>query len=186
MTKSDVEVAIIGAGFGGLAMALRLQKEGRESFVIFERANEVGGTWRDNTYPGCACDVPSHLYSLAAEPNPDWSRAYSQQPEILNYLKNCVDKNNLKPKIRYNSEVVSAVFDKQNGFWKITDQHGESITARLVVSATGPLNRPNIPKIKGLENFKGLAFHSSAWPENLDLSNKNSRNNLRIIPNFRF
>ncbi len=173
MTKPDFEVGIIGAGFGGLAMALRLQKEGRESFVIFERANEVGGTWRDNTYPGCACDVPSHLYSLAAEPNPDWSRAYSQQPEILNYLKNCVDRNNLKPKIRFNSEVVSAVFDKQNGFWKITDQHGESITARLVVSATGPLNRPNIPKIEGIENFKGLAFHSSAWPENLDLRNKN-------------
>ena len=169
---AEHEVAIIGGGFGGLGTAIRLLQEGKDNFILFERAKEIGGTWRDNIYPGCACDVPSNLYSFSFEQNPEWSRLFPRQPEILDYLNHCVDKYNLKPYIRCNTAITKLEFDEQEGFWRIYDQHGQCFTARLVVSATGPLNRPNIPDIKGLNNFKGPYFHSSEWDYSVDLKNK--------------
>jgi cation diffusion facilitator CzcD-associated flavoprotein CzcO len=148
--KPDVDVAIIGAGFAGLGAAVRLKQQGNTSFVVFERAAEVGGTWRDNVYPGCACDVPSHLYSLSFAPNPNWSRMYSPQPEILNYLKNVVDTYQLAPTIRYNTEITRTKFSESDGFWTLTDRAGSSLTARVVIGALGPLNRPYIPKLNGI------------------------------------
>ena len=128
--KADYQVGIIGAGFGGLGAAIQLHRSGNDSFVVFERAAEVGGTWRDNSYPGCACDVPSHLYSFSFEPNSNWSRSYSGQAEILEYLKTCVAKNGIKEKIRFNSELKTAQFDEKNVWWKLTDQNGFTCTVK--------------------------------------------------------
>lgn len=188
--KADFQVGIIGAGFGGLVAALRLQKEGNNSFVIFERASEVGGTWRDNVYPGCACDIPSHLYSFADELNPNWSRAFSAQPEILEYLKGVVDKHNLRKKIRFNSDITGLRFMQEYGLWEVTDQNGTISHVKLVISATGPLNRPNTPKFVGMEHFQGKVFHSAAWDKSYDLRGKRvavigtGASAIQIVPNI--
>lgn len=170
--KPMVDVAIIGAGFAGLGAAIRLKQRGNTSFVVFERAGEVGGTWRDNVYPGCACDVPSHLYSFSFAANPHWSRTYSPQPEILTYLKNVVNQYDLKPNIRYNTEVVRTEFSERDGHWTLTDRAGNSTTARVVLMAIGPLNRPSVPHFKGLDDFQGRQFHSSNWDHSYDLTGK--------------
>ncbi len=167
-----MDVAIIGAGFAGLGAAIRLRKAGYASFVIFERAAEVGGTWRDNTYPGCACDVPSHLYSFSFEPNTHWSRTFSKQPEILNYLKQCVKTYGLWEYIRYNTEIIRTEFIESVGCWRLTDRAGNEVTARVVIAATGPLNRPSIPKLPGIESFTGKAFHSAQWDHSFDPNGK--------------
>lgn len=188
--EADYQVGIIGAGFGGLVAALRLQKAGRNSFVIFERAAEVGGTWRDNIYPGCACDVPSHLYSFADELNPNWSRAFSAQPEILEYMKGVVAKHNLRKQIRFNSDIVGAKFIEEHGLWEITDRTGTVTRVKLVISATGPLNRPNTPKFKGMELFQGKVFHSAEWDKSYDLRGKRvavigtGASSIQITPNI--
>ena len=161
MKQLDYDIAIIGAGFAGLGMAIRLKKAGYNSFVIFERGNEIGGTWRDNTYPGCGCDVASHLYSFSFEPNPNWTRKFSKQPEILEYLKECVLRNNLEPHLELNTEIFGVIFNESEGFYTITDSSGKQKTARMVVAGLGPLNRPQIPDFEGLEGFKGEMFHLS-------------------------
>ena len=171
-SKVDYKVGIIGGGFGGLGMGIRLKKENRNSFVIFERAEEVGGTWRDNTYPGCACDIPSHLYSYSFEMNPNWSRAYSKQPEILAYIIACKKKYDLEAHIRYNTTITEAVFQEKEGYWKLTDQAGNIILVENVISAIGPLNVPNVPEFKGADRFEGTSFHSSEWDEEVDLKGK--------------
>ena len=148
--KTDFQVGIIGAGFGGLVAALKLKDSSRNSFVIFERASEIGGTWRDNTYPGCACDVPSHLYSIATKPNPDWNYKFSKQPEILNYLQNIVKSNDLTPHIRLNSDIVELKFIESDGLWQITDRVGNQTTVKFIISSTGPLNRAVIPKFESV------------------------------------
>src|SRR5581483_6544972 len=117
---SDFEVAIVGAGFSGLGMAIKLQQAGIESFVILERAQEVGGTWRENTYPGCACDIPSSLYSFSFEPRGDWTRLYPEQPEILAYLKGCADKHGLRARTRFGAELVAAAFDEAASLWRLS------------------------------------------------------------------
>jgi cation diffusion facilitator CzcD-associated flavoprotein CzcO len=170
--KPDVDVAIIGAGFAGLGAAVRLKQRGQTSFLVFERAAEVGGTWRDNVYPGCACDVPSHLYSLSFAPNPNWSRMYSTQPEILDYLKNVVATYQLGSAIRYNTEIIHTEFSEEDACWTLTDRGGNRTTARVVIGATGPLNRPSLPKITGMDTFSGRAFHSSNWDSTYDLTGK--------------
>lgn len=170
--KIDYQVGIIGAGFGGLVAALKLKNSGRSSFVIFERASEIGGTWRDNTYPGCACDVPSHLYSIASKPNPDWNYKFSKQPEILNYLKKVVENNDLTSHIRLNSDIVEIKFMEFQGLWQITDRTGNQTTVKFIISSTGSLNRPVIPKFEGLETFKGAKFHSSQWDKTCDIKGK--------------
>ena len=141
----DYAIGIIGAGFAGLVAALRLKKSGYNNFIIFERAAEVGGTWRDNTYPGCACDVASPLYCFADEPNPHWSRLYSTQPQILNYMKWVVEKNGLNSHIQYNTEIVDAHFQTASGTWKLTDAGGRSVTVSILILGIGPLNRPLSP-----------------------------------------
>ncbi|GAB3885453.1 flavin-containing monooxygenase [Spirosoma agri] len=169
--KAAVDVAIIGAGFAGLTAAIRLKERGTP-FILFERADQVGGTWRENVYPGAACDIPSHLYSLSFAPNPNWSRTYSTQPELLSYLKTIVERYDLGPRIRYNTEITRAEFLPGTGCWTLTDQAGNATTARVLIVAVGPLNRPIIPKLKGLETFAGKTFHSSAWDTAYELTNK--------------
>ncbi len=168
----DFQTGIIGAGFAGLVAALRLKKSGRESFVIFERAAEVGGTWRENIYPGCACDIASPLYSFAGEPNAEWSRLYAGQPEILAYIKDVVARRDLEAHIRFNSDIVEARFIEQGGYWEVVDRQGNTTTVRVLLVAMGPLNRPHMPGFPGLENFKGVYFHSARWNPDYDLEGK--------------
>jgi cation diffusion facilitator CzcD-associated flavoprotein CzcO len=170
--KSAVDVAIVGAGFAGLGAAIQLLRSGRTNFVVFERAAEVGGTWRDNTYPGCACDVPSHLYSFSFAPNPRWSRTYSPQPEIQQYIKKTVEQFGLRSHIRFNTEIIRTEFQEEHGCWQLTDRAGQTTTARVVIGAIGPLNRPSIPRLPGIDTFAGRAFHSSNWDHTVDLTGK--------------
>lgn len=164
--------AIIGTGFGGLTAALRIQKTGESKFIIFERAKAIGGTWRDNIYPGCACDVQSHLYCFADEPNPYWTQNYSEQEEIWQYMQSVVDKRHLESYIHYQTEIKKLRFDVIEGVWHLTDQNGNNYTARMVISASGPLNRPILPTFAGIEDFKGVYFHSGEWRKEVDLKNK--------------
>jgi cation diffusion facilitator CzcD-associated flavoprotein CzcO len=170
--KADYSFGIVGAGFAGLVAALRLKKSGRDSFIIFERAPEVGGTWRDNVYPGCACDIASPLYSIAGEPNPDWRRQYGKQPEILAYLKEVTEKNKLNKHIRYNSDVVEARFREESGCWAVTDRLGNTTTVAVLLMGPGPLNRPCTPQFRGLERFRGTYFHSAGWVADYSLKGK--------------
>lgn len=170
--KTDFQVGIVGAGFAGLVAALRLKKSGRDSFVIFERASEVGGTWRDNIYPGCACDVASPLYSFAGEPNPDWSKQYSEQPEILNYIKGVVDKRGLQKHIRFNADIVEAKFMTEEGCWLVSDRQGKRCRVAVLLLAMGPLNRVHIPQFEELQKFSGKHFHSAQWDSSCELKGK--------------
>jgi cation diffusion facilitator CzcD-associated flavoprotein CzcO len=169
--STDFRVAVIGTGFSGLGMAVRLKQEGIEDFVVFERADDVGGTWRDNTYPGAACDVPSHLYSFSFAPNPDWSRTFSHQPEILDYLRGCAVRYDVLPHIRFRHGVTDAAWDEQNGRWQLATTGG-TFTARVLVAGVGPLSEPKIPDIPGIESFEGPAFHSAQWDHDADLRGK--------------
>ena len=163
-------VAIIGAGFGGLGMAIRLKQAGMHDFVVIEQAETVGGTWRDNTYPGCACDIPSHLYSLSFAPRAAWSRRYPTQPEIQHYLQDCVDRFGLRPHLRLGTGLRTAVFD--DGVWRLRTEAGEDLTAHMVVFAQGALHRPAEPNLPGLETFRGAVFHSARWDHACDLAGK--------------
>ena len=165
-------IAIIGAGFAGICMAIRLKQAGIDDFVIYERADDLGGTWRDNTYPGCACDVPSHLYSFSFELKHDWPRVYSSWQEIQGYLRACTEKYGIGPHIKYGEGVTAAHFDVDTGTWTLKTTSGESFSANVVANATGPLNKPFIPEIPGLDTFKGKTFHSSEWDHDYDLEGK--------------
>lgn len=169
--REHVRVAVIGSGFGGLGAAVRLRREGVTDFVVLERADSVGGTWRDNSYPGCACDVPSHLYSFSFAPNADWPRTFSGQEHIRAYLENVADVFRLRPHIRFNSEVKMMTWDAERLRWDI-ETTGGSYSADLVVSATGPLSDPKIPDIPGLDSFPGKVFHSARWDHDYDLRGK--------------
>jgi cation diffusion facilitator CzcD-associated flavoprotein CzcO len=166
-----VRVAIIGAGFGGLGAGIRLARAGRADFVILERAGSVGGTWRDNTYPGCACDVPSHLYSFSFAPNPDWSHTFSRQPEIRQYLEDVADRSGIRGRIRFGTEVTGARWDAARALWQVRTSRGE-LTADVLISAAGPLSEPSIPDIPGLAEFPGAVFHSARWDHGYDLAGK--------------
>ncbi|MFF5859505.1 flavin-containing monooxygenase [Streptomyces sp. NPDC012751] len=166
-----VRVAVIGSGFGGLGAAVRLRREGITDFVVLERADSVGGTWRDNSYPGCACDVPSHLYSFSFAPHPDWPRTFSGQRHIRAYLEHVTDLFGLRPHLRLDSEVKLMTWDDENLWWEIETTRG-SLRADVVVSATGPLSDPKVPEIPGLETFPGKVFHSARWDHDYDLRGK--------------
>ncbi|AVZ73515.1 cyclohexanone monooxygenase [Streptomyces lunaelactis] len=166
-----VRVAVIGSGFGGLGAAVRLRREGVTDFVVLERADSVGGTWRDNSYPGCACDVPSHLYSFSFAPNPDWPRTFSGQQHIRAYLEHVADTFRLRSHIRLNHEVLMMRWDRDELRWEIETSRG-TLTADVVVSATGPLSDPKIPEIPGLADFPGKVFHSARWDHDYDLRGK--------------
>lgn len=166
-----VRVAIIGAGFGGLGAGIRLRKVGLTDFIILERAGSVGGTWRDNTYPGCACDVPSHLYSFSFAPNPGWSRSFSRQPEIRQYLEHVAARYTLGGHIRFGAEVTQASWDAHAACWRLRTSRGE-LTAGVLISAAGPLSEPSLPDIPGLASFPGEVFHSARWNHGYDLTGK--------------
>jgi cation diffusion facilitator CzcD-associated flavoprotein CzcO len=165
----EKRIAIIGTGFAGLGMAIRLKQDGVDDFVVLEKADDVGGTWRENTYPGVQCDVPSHLYSFSFAPNPGWSRTYSRQPEIRDYLERVVDDFGVREKIRLGCEVKTARWDGEA--WDIETSAGP-LRARVLVSATGPLVEPKIPPFPGLDRFAGPAFHSARWDHSVDLAGK--------------
>ncbi len=170
--KRNVEIVIVGAGFGGLAMAIRLQQAGRRDFLILEKAAGLGGTWHDNTYPGCACDIPSHLYSLSFDQHPGWSRHYASQPEILGYLEQVADRHGLREKISFNTQVKSLGWDDVTHRWQIETGAGDPITAQAVILAVGGLHIPRYPEIPGLKRFTGPAFHSARWRHDVDLTGK--------------
>ena len=155
-------VAVVGSGFGGLGAAIRLKQEGEDDFLILEKAQDVGGTWRDNTYPGCACDVESHLYSLSFAPHPEWRHRYSRQPEIWDYLRGCVDRFGLRPHLRFGCEVRAAAWDDAAREWRLETSQG-LVQASVFVMATGPLSTPVLPDLPGLAHFRGRVFHSAQW-----------------------
>lgn len=168
---AEVRIAVIGAGFGGLGTAIRLKQSGIDDFVVLERGDDIGGTWRDNSYPGCACDVPSHLYSYSFAPNPDWSRAFSSQPEIQAYLQRCADEFDVRPHIYLGAAVTEARWDESIQRWRVRTARGE-LTAHLLVAAQGPLSDPSLPAIPGLSTFTGATFHSATWQHDYDLTGK--------------
>ncbi|MGW7006238.1 flavin-containing monooxygenase [Streptomyces sp. NPDC054933] len=163
---------IIGSGFGGLAVAISLKLSGHENFTIVEKAADIGGVWRDNTYPGAACDVPAHLYSYSFERGYNWSRRYAEQADILGYLRLCVDKYRLTGHLRLETEIMAAQFDEADGRWRLRTRAGESITADVVVPACGQLSRPRYPDIPGIERYEGRWFHSARWDHDHDLFGK--------------
>ncbi len=163
---------IVGTGFAGLGMAIRLKQRGIHSFTVLEQEGDVGGTWRDNSYPGAACDVESHLYSFSFEPHAGWSHMFARQTEIWEYLRRCVDKYNLRSHIRFGAKVKGASFDKQTGLWSVALANGETLEARAIVSGCGGLSRPSVPNIPGLDGFTGHAFHSARWDHNYSLEGR--------------
>jgi cation diffusion facilitator CzcD-associated flavoprotein CzcO len=172
MTRAEFPIAIIGAGFAGIGTAIRLKQEGIESFTIFERASEIGGTWRDNTYPGAACDVPSHAYSLSFEPKADWTLRFAESEEIQEYLLDLVDKWGLRAHLRLDTAIAEARFDEEAGTWTLTTAAEETFTARAVVSGVGGLVDPAAPDIKGIQSFGGEIFHTARWNHDYDLTGK--------------
>ena len=167
-----IEVAILGAGFSGICISIQLKKFGINSFEVFEKSPALGGTWHDNTYPGAACDVPSHLYSFSFEIKDDWTRKYSGSKEINDYLNFCADKYEIRQNITFNTEIVSANFDNDEGVWVLESSTKQKYKARFLVSGLGQLNSAHIPYIKGQSEFKGRSFHSSHWDHSLGLEDK--------------
>lgn len=172
MSATDFPILILGAGFSGVGMGIRLKQAGIESFTILERADDVGGTWRDNHYPGAACDVHSHLYSYGFEQNPEWSRAFGKQPEIQSYILDLAERHDIYRHVRFNTEVTGARFDEDTGLWTVDTEDGASLQARVVVSAVGALADPSYPDIPGLEDFQGKLMHTSRWDPDVDLRGK--------------
>ncbi len=187
---NDVRIAVIGTGFAGICMGIRLLKSGIKDFIILEKSGSIGGTWRDNTYPGAACDVVSHLYSYSFEPNPDWSRMFATQDEILTYTLHCVEKYGLRPFIRLNHDVTGGTFNEAAAQWRIHLKDREDITAQIWINGMGPLNRAVMPDISGLKDFTGTAFHSMHWRHDHDLSGKRvavvgtGASAIQIVPNI--
>lgn len=168
----ELPIAIIGAGFAGIGMAIQLKKAGIRSFRVFERASEIGGTWRDNTYPGAACDVPSHVYSFSFEPNPDWSRMYAGSGEIQSYLLGCVEKHGLRGHLDLDTAIVEARWDETRALWTLVTSRGERVEARVVVSGVGGLVDPKSPDIPGLASFAGKTMHTARWDHDWVLAGK--------------
>jgi len=167
----DIDIAIIGSGFGGLGAAIQLRRKGFTEFLIFDQADDIGGTWRDNTYPGCACDVTSNLYSFSFALNPGWTETFSGHREIWRYLAGCVDRFGLRPHLRLGHEIQEAAWDGYQRKWLLTTNRG-TFKARILIAATGPLSQPSIPDIPGLKSFNGKVFHSAQWDHGHDLTGR--------------
>ena len=165
---SHHRTVIVGAGFSGIGMAVRLLRDGQRDFVLLERADELGGTWRDNTYPGCRCDVPSHLYSFSFAPNPNWSSTFSSQPEILDYLRDVARRYGVIEHVRLDCELQGAEWDEERSAWRLHTSQGP-MTADVLVCAQGFLSEPKRPEIPGIERFEGSMFHSAQWDHDHDL-----------------
>ncbi|MCU0314175.1 MAG: NAD(P)/FAD-dependent oxidoreductase [Solirubrobacteraceae bacterium] len=170
--RTTPEIAIVGAGMSGVLLGIRLREAGIESFTIYEKGEEIGGTWRDNTYPGLACDIPSRFYSYSFAPNPEWTRLYSPGPEIQDYLLKITDRYGMREHIRFGIEIADVRFDEQRERWQITTTSGERTDADLVVCATGLLHHPRYPQIEGLETFAGACFHSARWDHEVPLDGR--------------
>ena len=165
-------ITVIGAGFGGIGTAIALRRAGYNDVTVLERGDSVGGVWRDNTYPGAACDVPSSLYSFSFAPNPGWPHRYSRQPQIRDYIETVAREHGVLDLIRFGMEVASAAYDEEERRWHLTTTTGESLHTDVVVSAVGQLSRPSIPELSGRDDFAGPAFHSADWDHDVDLTGK--------------
>lgn len=163
---------IIGAGFAGICMAIRLKQAGQHNFIVLERNPHIGGTWWDNAYPGAACDVESHLYSYSFEPKADWTREFSPQQEILEYLDFCAAKYDVNKHIQLNTSVTGTSFNEETGLWTVKTADGKILTAKALISCSGGLSQPALPAINGLENFKGKMFHSARWDKSFEATGK--------------
>jgi cation diffusion facilitator CzcD-associated flavoprotein CzcO len=169
---NDVRVIIVGTGFSGLGMAIQLAKSGIDDFVVLEKAQDVGGTWRDNSYPGCACDIQSHMYSFSFEQNPNWTRSFPSQPEIWDYLRKVADRYDLRRHIRFGQEMVGARWDADRQVWHVRSGTGAEFTGQFLVSGVGALHIPNVPDLPGIDTFEGTTFHSANWNHDHDLRGK--------------
>jgi cation diffusion facilitator CzcD-associated flavoprotein CzcO len=169
LSTSHHRIAIVGSGFAGIGMAIALRKAGMEDFVVLERAGDVGGTWRDNTYPGCQCDVPSALYSFSFAPNPNWTHTYPLQPELGAYMRDTAQRHGILGHVRFHTPMRNARWDDDVQRWEIDTATG-TLTADVLVMANGPLSEPKLPDVPGLERFRGTTFHSAAWNHDHDLS----------------
>jgi cation diffusion facilitator CzcD-associated flavoprotein CzcO len=167
-----MRVAIVGSGFSGLGMGIALKRDGLTDFTIYDRADGVGGTWRHNSYPGLACDVPSHLYSFSFEPKRDWTKRFSPREEIVAYLEHCARKYGLEPHLRLGAEVTRLAFDEERRRWRVETADGGVDEADVVVTGTGQLSRPSIPDLPGRESFAGTQFHSAQWNHDHDLTGR--------------
>lgn len=167
----STDILIVGTGFSGMGMAMKLRESGRTDFVVIEKADDVGGTWRDNTYPGAECDVQSHMYSFSYELNPGWSREYSAQPEIWEYMRKVAAKHGLYDAIHFDTEMTGATWDEQTLRWTVTTSK-ETYETRVLVSGIGGLHIPNVPELPGAETFEGPRFHSAQWDHDVDLTGK--------------
>ncbi|QIS22483.1 flavin-containing monooxygenase [Nocardia terpenica] len=166
-----VHILIVGSGFSGLGLAIRLRQDGRDDFLVLERGGDVGGTWRDNTYPGAACDVPSQLYSYSFALNPNWSRSFSRQPEIQRYIQDVADRYRVRDKHLFDCDMTDARWNARDARWEVRTTKG-AFTADILVSAVGALCEPNLPDIKGINDFRGEIFHSARWDQDADLTGK--------------
>jgi cation diffusion facilitator CzcD-associated flavoprotein CzcO len=171
MTRTP-SIIIVGAGFAGLGMALELRRSGLDDFTILERAEDLGGVWRANTYPDAACDVPSPLYSWSFEPKSDWPRRFSRQADIHEYMRAVAEKYDLPARIRFGTAVTDAEFDERQGIWQVRAADGQTLTADVLIPAVGQLSRPAMPAIPGVETFGGAWFHSAEWDHTVDLTGK--------------
>jgi cation diffusion facilitator CzcD-associated flavoprotein CzcO len=186
---AHVDVVIVGAGFSGLGMAIKLKQAGRKDFVVLERAADVGGTWQANTYPGCQCDVPSNLYSFSFAPNPDWGRTFAMQPEIWDYLRKVADDFGIRPHIQLSCEVEDCAWDETTMRWRIETSQG-SLTARVLIAGAGGICEPSIPDLPGLESFEGAVFHTARWDHDHDLAGRSvavvgtGASAIQVVPNI--
>lgn len=167
-TAQSVRVAIIGSGFAGIGAAIRLKQAGIDDFVVLERADDLGGTWRANHYPGLCCDVPSHVYSFSFELNPHWKRGFAPGAEIKEYIRTCAEKHDILPRIRYRHEVLEAAWDEGSRRWRI-ETSGGNFEAQFVISGAGALSDPSTPDLPGVDRFQGKTFHSMNWDHEHDL-----------------
>src|SRR3954471_5408455 len=166
-----VDHLIVGSGFAGLCAAIKLAESGETDYLVIEKGDDVGGTWRDNTYPGACCDIPSQLYSFSFAPNPDWTSSYSPQPEIQAYLRRVAQEYGVRSRIAFQIELESAAWDDADQRWHCRTSSGE-VTARTLVTAAGALSAPRLPEIDGIETFGGALFHSARWDHSVDLAGK--------------
>jgi cyclohexanone monooxygenase len=182
-----VDHLVIGAGFAGLGMAIKLAEAGEDDFLVIEKDGGIGGTWRANTYPGAACDVPSQLYSFSFAPNPHWSMSFSPQPEIEAYLRDVAEKSGTLDRFAFETELTAARWDEADQRWHVTTNRGE-IVARTLISGSGGLSVPKMPEIDGIETFQGEIFHSARWNHDVDLTGKRvavigtGASSIQIVP----
>jgi cation diffusion facilitator CzcD-associated flavoprotein CzcO len=186
MASTQVETIIIGTGFAGLGLAAKLIEAGRSDLILLEKADALGGTWRENTYPGAECDVPSALYSYSFAPNPTWDFKWAKQKQILQYMNDFADEFGVRPHIRYQAKVAQAEWAQ--GVWRVTLENGETLSARFLVSAVGQLHHPRIPDFDGLADYKGPAFHTARWDHDVALDGRdvacigNAASAIQLIP----